>query len=441
MRLVGVEVFLKKFKIHGLLLVLIIATIVNPVLAVEKPDASVTAPYPAPIAKAALLMDASSGRVLYEKNSSQRLFPASVTKIMTAMLVVEDGDLDRMVEVSPHASQTPECSVYLQPGERLTRRQLLYAAMLHSANDASTALAESIAGSEAAFIDLMNTRARQLGMANTHFCNPHGLQNQDHYTSAYDLAILTRQALTYQYFSQVVSTQNLNIPWYGHDEPRYLWNQNRLLYRYPGSIGVKTGYTKQAGNCVVGAAQKGDMTLIAVALDSTTVYEDLAGMLDYGFTNYRMQTLARSDDLMAPLKVAKGHIATVTAKSSCDLKVAAGAGEQFAYDMLPVANLTAPLKAGDPVGSCRILLNGIPIGSVALYSCDEVPFKAGPEGMLASIAAIWDADASRWYVLSVFLLILMLFRKIKQSKQRKKNRDYEIRNNQYVSGSSRNNRR
>ncbi|MGI5921646.1 MAG: D-alanyl-D-alanine carboxypeptidase family protein, partial [Syntrophomonadaceae bacterium] len=223
-----------------------------------------TGTYPQTLAKAAVLMDASSGRVLYESNAHQRLSPASVTKIMTALLVAEQGNLEQKVTISQNAADTPESSVWLEPGEKLTRRQLLYACMLNSANDAAVALAESVAGSEQDFVQLMNRRARQLGMKDSHFGNPHGLETAGHYTSAYDLALLSREALTNKIFRQVVATQSTKIPWTGKEYDRLLVNQNRLLYRYDGAIGVKTGYTKQAGNCVVGAAQRGSLVLIAV---------------------------------------------------------------------------------------------------------------------------------------------------------------------------------
>ncbi|MEA1960667.1 MAG: D-alanyl-D-alanine carboxypeptidase family protein [Bacillota bacterium] len=253
--------------------------------------------------KAVVLLDANSGRVLYENNSHEKLPPASVTKIMTALLVIEKGDLDKNAVISEHAADTPEATIYAEPGEVLSRMDLLYAAMLPSANDACTALAESVSGNEASFIELMNQRARELGMKDTHYCNPHGLQTTAHVTSACDLALLAREALSNEAFAKIVGTKQTQIPWVGRDENRVLINQNRLLYRYDGAIGVKTGYTQEAGNCVVGAAKKGDMTLISVSLNSPTVYDDLQNMLDYGFENYQMVTVAKSNQLIKEVKV------------------------------------------------------------------------------------------------------------------------------------------
>jgi D-alanyl-D-alanine carboxypeptidase (penicillin-binding protein 5/6) len=270
--------------------------------------------YPEPRGMAAVLMDADSGRVLYSKNSHEQLPPASLTKIMTALLVVENGNLDKKVYVSEYASKIPESSINLLPGEMLTRRQLLYACMLHSANDAATALAESVSGSEGEFVKLMNKRANQLGMGDTHFCNAHGLETKGHYTSAYDLALLTRQAMTNSVFRQVVATHRISIPWADHTQDRLLLNENRLLYRYQGTIGVKTGYTRQAGNCVVGAAKRGNLVLIAVCLNSPAVYNDLEQMLDFGFTHYQKLTLKKAEQISVKVNVLRGQSTTVTAR-------------------------------------------------------------------------------------------------------------------------------
>jgi D-alanyl-D-alanine carboxypeptidase (penicillin-binding protein 5/6) len=259
--------------------------------------------YPEPRGKAAVLMDAASGRVLYSKNCHDRLPPAGLTKIMTTLLVVENGEINKKVEASEHAAKTPESTIYLQPGEVLTRLQLLYACMLHSANDAATDLAESTAGSEPAFVKLMNQRAKQLGMCDTHYKNPHGLEIKGHYTSAFDLALVTRQAMANPIFCQVVATRSISIPWADHAQDRILLNENRLFYRYPGTIGVKTGYTRQAGNCVVGAAKRGKLVLIAVSLNSPTVYDDLEQMLDFGFTHYQNLTLIKASLISVKVKV------------------------------------------------------------------------------------------------------------------------------------------
>ncbi|HWP96226.1 MAG TPA: D-alanyl-D-alanine carboxypeptidase family protein [Syntrophomonadaceae bacterium] len=398
-------------RILCLLIVLIFVTNVFPVSAAQKAPPAKGA-YPQPLGRTAIVMDAGSGRVLYSNNDHQRMPPASVTKIMTALLVVENGDLDKEVQVSEHAAKTPESSIYLQPGEVLTRWQLLFACMLHSANDAATALAESVAGNEPAFVAMMNQRAQQLGLQDTHFCNPHGLETSGHYTSAYDLAIITRQALTNASFRQVVATRNILIPWAGHSENRSLWNQNRLLYRYPQAIGVKTGYTKQAGNCVVGAAQRGDMVLIAISMNSPQVYEDLEQMLDYGFTHYQLVTIEKSSQVAVQVNVVMGEAPSVNASLASDLVAAVTPEEKqlLSYKVCPTTQVLAPVKAGDIVGTCQIFLRGTEIGRVNLLATGSVAKKI-------SMAQIFGQYS--WYFLAGLILLLMLNRKLRIRRRRR----------------------
>lgn len=328
--------------------------------------------------KAVILMDAYSGRVLYKRNSHEQLPPASLTKIMTGFLVAENGTLNEKVIVSDHAAETPESTIYLEPGEVLTRMELLYGAMLPSANDACVALAESIAGSEAAFVNLMNYKAKELGLQNTHFVNPHGLHDDDHYSSAYDLALLSKNALHNPIFAEVVSTQRKVIPWDSRpDEDRILLNQNRLLHRYDYAVGVKTGYTRQAGNCVAGAAQKGDMLLVAVSMNSSTVYEDLMHLFDYGFDNYHMVYLGKSSGLSREITVNNGEAETVNAIPSTDIQIAATDEEApyLAYSITVKPEISAPVRAGDRLGTCTLFLNNQQVGSIDLIAENTVSMK------------------------------------------------------------------
>jgi len=364
--------------------------------------------YPQTNGKAVILMDATSGRVLYERNSHQQLPPASLTKIMTALLVVENGDLNQNVVISEFAAATPESTVYLEPGETLTRMELLYAAMLPSANDACNALAESIAGNEANFVKLMNKRVRELGLKNTQFKNAHGLHAEGHYSSAYDLALLSKKGLSNPLFAQVTQTQRKVIPWEGKDEDRLLLNQNRLLYRYEGAIGVKTGYTRQAGNCVVGAARRGDMVLIAVSMNSPTVYEDLENMLNYGFNNYKMITLGKAGDISGEVKVLKGNSGKVRAKLSNDLSIAATEDEipHLAYSFTLKPSIEAPVKKGEVLGKCRLYLQGKQIGNVDMIAAEEIPYKPS----LAEILNPMPILFSRWGILIAIIAAFGVYR-------------------------------
>jgi len=332
-------------------------------------------------------MDLNSGRILFARNEHERLSPASLTKIMTAMLVIENGNLNKMVRVSENAAHTPERSIYLNPGERLTRKQLLYACMLHSANDAATALSESIAGSEESFVKLMNRRAQELGLKDTHFCNPHGLEADGHYSSAYDLAVLTRQAMGYPTFQKVVSTRRQLIPGANEDEKRLLINQNRLLYRYPGAIGVKTGYTKKAGNCVAGAAKRGNTTLIAVALNSSSVYDDLMQMLDYGFAHYETVTIKKRDQLSRSVGVDKGKPEWITVSPVRDVTatVTDSEKEELKCELDIPKSIKAPVKKGQVIGTCKVYVGSKLVNSVDMVSNKEAREKTTLFGLLKKI--------------------------------------------------------
>lgn len=376
--------------------------------------------------KAVLLMDAHSGRILYEINAHQRLSPASVTKIMTGLLVIENGNLNSVAEVSEKAATTPESAIWIEAGERLTLYQLFYALMLNSANDASVALAESVSGSEEAFVGLMNRRARELGMKDTHFCNPHGLEASEHYTSAYDLALVSREAMKYEDFRRVVSTKTHNIPWANKDYQRLLINKNRLLWRYDDAIGIKTGYTKQAGNCVVGAAKRGSMTLIAISMNSPTVYPDLQAMFDYGFNNYSLHTVKEANQFSVEVPVLNGQDKTVLAIPKTDLKVAVTAQEalQISYTVHPGDQVTAPILEGQVVGVCKLRVNGTQVSRVELLASTALAEKPPFLSQLKDIVI-----KGFIYLLTAFLTlfcILYLIRIINIRRRRRKTRVYTV---------------
>lgn len=245
--------------------------------AVRASRAAQLAPPPQVSAKSAALLDGTTGECLYEKNGDQRALIASTTKIMTGLLVCEAGDLDRTVTVPETAAGTEGSSMYLKSGETLTRRELLYGMMLHSGNDAALTLAISVSGSEAAFVRQMNRRACALNLTQTHFANPHGLDSGENYSTALDLARLAQAALQNEQFRAVVSTKTITCA------GRTLTNHNKLLWRYDGCIGVKTGYTRHAGRILVSAAERGGRMLIAVTISDPDDWRDHVSLLDYGF--------------------------------------------------------------------------------------------------------------------------------------------------------------
>ncbi|WP_172674135.1 D-alanyl-D-alanine carboxypeptidase family protein [Syntrophomonas palmitatica] len=378
--------------------------------------------YPQTTGKAVILIDASSGRVLYGKNIHNHLPPASITKIMTALLVIEKGSLNQNVKISSNAAGTPESSIWLEAGEKLTRLQLLYALMLNSGNDAAVALAESTAGSVDNFVKLMNRRAGQLGMKDSNFINPHGLDASGHYTSAYDLGVLSRKAMQNSLFRQVVSTKTYNIPWAGNDYDRLLINHNKLLWKYDYAIGIKTGYTTKSGNCLVGAAQKGDFTLIAVTLDSSSTYQDMAQMFDYGFDNYHKKLIKPAQQLSVEVPVINGLADKVKARPETDLVMAVTDHEagRVSYKICPKDQVAAPVKKNQILGKCQIIIAGREAGQVSLRACNSVGRKAPllTRLKLACLAVIK-------FILKAFLVIFLILysiRLINLRRKRKKRR-------------------
>jgi D-alanyl-D-alanine carboxypeptidase/D-alanyl-D-alanine carboxypeptidase (penicillin-binding protein 5/6) len=234
-------------------------------------------------AASAILIEAEGGRVLYEKNADVRRGMASTTKIMTALVALESGNVDRTVTVPADAVGVEGSSLYLVAGEKMTLRQLLYALMLRSANDVAAAIAIAVGGSVEGFAEMMNGRAEKMGLENTHFENPHGLDGDGHYTTARELAIITAEALKNEDFVRIVSTFSARLPLDGVPDRRVVVNHNRLLSDYEGCIGVKTGFTKKCGRCLVTAAERGGVRLIAVTLNAPDDWSDHKRMLDHGF--------------------------------------------------------------------------------------------------------------------------------------------------------------
>lgn len=239
-------------------------------------------------AKAAALIDVSSSRILYEQNGNERLPIASLTKIMTAIVAIEEGDLKSKVKVGKNAVGVEGSSIYLQYNEELSLEDLLYGLMLRSGNDAAMAIAEHIGGSMEGFVYLMNRKAELLGLKNTHFMNPHGLDHRDHYASAHDLALLTAYALQNPTFRTIVSTKVKTAPLPGEKWDRKWVNKNKMLRLYPGGDGVKTGYTKIAKRCLASSATRDGRQLAAIVLNDGDDWNDSMKLLDYGFQEYQL---------------------------------------------------------------------------------------------------------------------------------------------------------
>ena len=236
-------------------------------------------------ATAAIVMEVSTGRVIYQRNAWLKMFPASTTKIMTLVMALERGGLDDIVTVSPTAFGVEGSSLYLEQNDKMPLGELLEGMILLSGNDAATAVAEHCAGSVSNFASQMTKRAKELGAVNTNFTNPHGLPDENHYTTAFDLATITAHGFKLKKFAEIVSLQEKNYQWLHGDDKR-LETENQMLKIYRGANGVKTGYTQVAGRCLVSSAKRGNVQLVAVVLDSLLMWHDSVALLDYGFANF-----------------------------------------------------------------------------------------------------------------------------------------------------------
>ena len=338
-------------------------------------DADVTVPAPT-AAKAAILIDAESGRVLYEQHAHTRMPMASTTKIMTALVVIEQCGLAQTVCVDARAVGVEGSSVYLYEGERLTVEQLLFALMLSSANDAAAALAYHTAGSIEGFAALMNQKAAALGLGNTQFANPHGLDAKGHYTSAYDLAVITAHALENEDFLRIVSTETKVIPLREQEGARVLRNHNKLLASLDGCIGVKTGFTKKSGRCLVSAAEREGVRLVCVTLDCPDDWRTHTALHEGGFAAYEHVTLAEQGTFMGAVPVVGGMQSEVHLRPEADvsLTLPRERGEitctvsapHFAY---------APVCAHERMGEAVWTLDGEVIARVPLLATYSVPTK------------------------------------------------------------------
>lgn len=319
-------------------------------------------------ASSAILMDADSGRVLYEQNADSERAIASITKLMTALITVEYwDDLDEVVEIEPAYTGVEGSSMYLQAGERLTIRELLYGLLLNSGNDAATALACLCAGSAEEFAQLMNERAAQLGMEHSHFVNPHGLSEDGHYSTARDMAILTAECLRHDEIVAITSTKSVTIG------GRTMTNHNKLLWQYDGCIGMKTGYTILAGRTLISCAQRNGQRLIAVTLNDGNDWADHMSLLDYGFSTYPKQTIIAEEETVVSLPVTASLTRFVQVAAASTVSYPLSAQEQVTTSYDIPQSLEAPIQEGQCVGTITYFLNGVEIGSTQLVTAKAVP--------------------------------------------------------------------
>ena len=340
-------------------------------------------------AKSAVLIDAGSGRILYEQNSHEPLPPASVTKVMTMLLALEAAErgqihLDDAVTISQRAAGMGGSQMYMEAGETQTVETLLKGMAICSANDACVAIGEYVGGTEEIFVEKMNQRAKELGMKDTTFVNTNGLPVAGHRTSAYDIALMSRELLkhsqTKEWFNTWQTTVKVGLPGKKQTELG-LTNTNRLIKQYPGANGIKTGFTQEAGYCLSGSATKGDLTLIAVVMGAETSkirFAEAGRLLDYGFAAYDSVILATKGQVMGTVNVDKGSPQTLAAVAAEDISVLVKKGEKDSVTTELKLNevVKAPVRQGDEVGQLVVLQDGKEIRRCALVA-EGTSDKAG----------------------------------------------------------------
>ncbi|MBS7298223.1 MAG: D-alanyl-D-alanine carboxypeptidase [Eubacteriales bacterium] len=307
-------------------------------------------------AKSACLIVADSGEIIYEKKPHIKLPMASTTKMMTALVAAESGKWDETVTVSVNAQNQEGSSIYLEENERIRLSELVCGMMLNSGNDAAVATAEHISGSTELFAELMTKRANELGAINTRFENPSGLDDENHYSTAYDLAVIGSEVIKNDSLSPIIQCKEMKIENEDGDVT-YLRNHNKLLWRYDGVIGVKTGFTKKSGRCLVTAASRNGVTLIAVTLSAPSDWNDHKLMLDYGFNMCEKSIELRKGERINKIQIGKDELELVAAENIevVDVK---GVKEKRELKVKTIGTIKAPVNAGEKLGVAELYQNG-----------------------------------------------------------------------------------
>ena len=329
-------------------------------------------------AQSAVLIDARDGRVLYEKDADTPRPMASTTKIMTAVVALESCDVNEIIEIADEAVGVEGSSIYLQKGERMTLLELLYALLLQSANDAAVAIAVGVGGSVGNFADMMNEKATSLGLTSTHFENPNGLDADGHVTTARELALLTAYALKNPTFAEIVATYKRKISG-PNGTVRLVVNHNKLLNMYDGCVGVKTGFTKKSGRCLVSAACRESLTLVSVTLSAPDDWRDHTAMLNYGYENYCCEILCDEGGFIETLPVV-GGVQDSLLCVNCDYVAATLPRDhgEISIDVRLPQMIYAPVSAGDIVGHVTYKCEGKVIGETdvkAAYNIEQIRYK------------------------------------------------------------------
>ena len=325
-------------------------------------------------AKSCVVIEASTNRPLWEQNAHVRCGMASTTKIMTALLAIEYGELDKEYTVPNEAIGIEGSSLYLKSGEIFSLRELVTGLMLQSANDAGIAISIIVSGSTDRFVDLMNQKAAEIGLRDTHFCNPHGLSDDNHYTTAYELALLASYALKNDTFREICALRSATIS--SQLISRTVQNHNKMLSLYDGAIGVKTGFTKATGRCLVSAAMRNGVELVAVTLNAPDDWNDHKALLDFGFSCVERISLIAKDDIITTLPILNGEESNIALYAEKDASVILAKNHGSVVQKIELNRPRfAPIYKGDAVGRIVFYCNGTEIASVTLCAADYVAKK------------------------------------------------------------------
>lgn len=384
--------------------------------------------------EAAILIDVDTMEILYSKNPHQKLYPASTTKIMTGILAIELGNMSDIVTVDQEiVNLTDGSHIALEVGEQLTLEQLIYALLVESANDAALAIAKHISGSIDKFVKLMNEKAKELGALNTNFVNPNGLPDEQHVTTAYDLALMAKYAMENEIFRNIVKNYTYTIPQTNKkSQERVLWSNNRLLYssekinvdgvqttiKYDGVNGVKSGYTIAAGQCLVTSYEKDGHRLIAVVLKSSgkNIYSDTHKLLNYGINNFEKVKIGYANKFIDNFHVENGvipYVAGVT-KSNVYYIVEKGKADLIEEKIITDNTLQAPISKGDVIGKVEYYLEGKKISETDIISTMDIELIPTP--------TLTDKIKSKWYLFVFALLFLIRVWNLSRKRRKRKYR-------------------
>lgn len=387
---------MKNFRLREILLLTItmalcLFVLTPPALADDGP------PPPGVSARAVVLINADTGQVLYSLNPDEPMAMASTTKMMTALLTMENiKDLNAMVTTSQRAAEVGESSVWLTTGEKLTVQEMLTGMLVQSGNDAATALAEFQSGTVEAFADKMNKRAAELGMKNTHFANPHGLDDPAHYTTAADFARLGTEVIKFPLIREIVKSPYATIPWTGQPFGRSLTNHNHLLEQYPYINGIKTGYTDNAGQCIVISASENGVNLVLAYLGGPSLGQrdaEVVSLVRYGFDSYQQRTVIEQGTRYASIDIPFEWGRKMELASADNLVKTVYVKDNVVHQLTLPEEVELPLHKGDKIGIIEAYDGGRLLGSSYLLATEDVPEPGYSERVT-------------YYIHSVFNLVL-----------------------------------